>query len=285
MRKFILSVYIVLLAYTSVFADSISIIVKPDIVYNGSVVVLNFENLNPEKKYFVEVYAPHKKIYKINDIKRYTTVLIGISLGCKTTAKIFLYENNKIVLEHYLNIKYRVQKKSYLRVKSRYATRRISKKLEERLEAEHKMVQSKKNKILNQRYFYGKPLFPTEKRIISSPFGAIRIFNKKRKSVHYGVDIPGNIGDKIYAVFSGKVSLVSNLYYSGNTVLINSGQGFVLLYAHLSKVYVREDDFVEKGDIIGEVGATGRVTGPHLHLGAYIHNVCIDPMSLFKVLR
>lgn len=111
-------------------------------------------------------------------------------------------------------------------------------------------------------------------------FGERRFFNNQPRSSHSGVDISSPYGTPVAASNSGRVILASNLYYAGNTVIIDHGLGVFTLYLHLSKFRVKRGDVVEKGTIIGEIGATGRVTGPHLHWGVKIQGNRVDPFSL-----
>jgi murein DD-endopeptidase MepM/ murein hydrolase activator NlpD len=111
-------------------------------------------------------------------------------------------------------------------------------------------------------------------------FGERRIFNDQPRSPHSGVDISSPFGTPVVASNSGRVVLATHLYYAGKTVIIDHGLGVFTLYLHLSKFRVERGSFVKKGDVVGEVGATGRVTGPHLHWGVRIQGDRIDPFSL-----
>lgn len=111
-------------------------------------------------------------------------------------------------------------------------------------------------------------------------FGERRIFNDQPRSPHSGVDISSPYGAPVVASNSGRIVLVSQLYYAGNTVIIDHGLGVFTLYLHLSKFRVKRGESVEKGAVIGEIGATGRVTGPHLHWGVKIQGNRVDPFSL-----
>ena len=111
-------------------------------------------------------------------------------------------------------------------------------------------------------------------------FGERRFFNGKPRSPHSGVDISASAGTPVNASNSGKVLLATDLYYSGNTVIIDHGLGVISMYCHFSKIDVDRGQSVNKGDKIGEVGATGRVTGPHLHWGIKVSNSRVDPLSL-----
>jgi murein DD-endopeptidase MepM/ murein hydrolase activator NlpD len=88
------------------------------------------------------------------------------------------------------------------------------------------------------------------------------------------------MGDPVYASNSGRVALSRDLFYSGNSVYIDHGLGFYTAYFHLSQREVTEGQWVERGELIGRIGATGRVTGPHLHWGVYLQAVPVDPLSL-----
>jgi murein DD-endopeptidase MepM/ murein hydrolase activator NlpD len=114
----------------------------------------------------------------------------------------------------------------------------------------------------------------------SSPYGSRRVFNGVPKSPHSGLDLRAAAGDPVKAAGAGRVRLSQDLYYSGNTVILDHGAGLFTVYAHLSRLGVKEGDEVEAGGEIGRVGATGRVTGPHLHWGAKVGDRPFDPSAL-----
>ncbi len=114
-------------------------------------------------------------------------------------------------------------------------------------------------------------------------FGERRIFNNEPRSPHSGVDISSPLGAPVQACNSGKVVLANDLYYAGKTVIIDHGLGVFTLYCHFSKIIARRGEMVRKGEIIGEIGATGRVTGPHLHWGVKVSGSRIDPFSLLDL--
>lgn len=126
-------------------------------------------------------------------------------------------------------------------------------------------------------------LLPRESRVTSG-FGSGREFNGKVQSRHTGLDLAGAVGAPVRAANRGIVRLVGDFYYAGNAVYIDHGGGLVTAYFHLSRVSVAEGDTVARGEVIGEVGATGRVTGPHLHWVARYGSISLDPMSVLKAL-
>jgi murein DD-endopeptidase MepM/ murein hydrolase activator NlpD len=113
-------------------------------------------------------------------------------------------------------------------------------------------------------------------------FGERRIFNNKPRSSHSGVDISAPSGTPVKASNSGKVVFAGDLYFAGKAVIIEHGLGIFTFYCHFSKIKANRGNFVKKGDIIGEVGATGRVTGAHLHWSVKIFESRVDPFSLLS---
>lgn len=123
-------------------------------------------------------------------------------------------------------------------------------------------------------------LWPVKGRI-SSTFGKQRIYNGVMKGDHSGFDIAAPTGTPVKAVADGRVQLAQDdLFYTGGTVLIEHGSGVFSGYSHLSEVSVPVGTFVQAGDVIGAVGATGRATGPHLHLTISWRSVRVDPQIL-----
>ena len=114
-------------------------------------------------------------------------------------------------------------------------------------------------------------------------FGEKRYFNNKPRSSHSGVDISTPFGYPVKASNSGRIVLACDLYFAGKTVIIDHGLGVFSLYCHFSKIIVKRGKMVAKGDIIGEIGSTGRVTGPHLHWGVKIRGKRVDPFSLLSL--
>jgi murein DD-endopeptidase MepM/ murein hydrolase activator NlpD len=114
----------------------------------------------------------------------------------------------------------------------------------------------------------------------TSNFGTVSYFNGQRRSPHTGVDFLSPTGTPIRASNHGTVALAEPLYFTGNTVIIDYGDGLYSLFAHLSEFRVKEGDVVAPETIVGLVGATGRVTGPHLHWTVRLHGARVDPTSL-----
>ncbi len=122
-------------------------------------------------------------------------------------------------------------------------------------------------------------ILPVQGRF-SSPFGLRRYFNGQRRNPHKGLDIAARQGTPIIAAAAGKVINTGHYFFTGKTVFIDHGQGVVTLYGHMNKILVSPGEFVEKRQIIGRVGKTGRATGPHLHWGVSLNNTMVDPILM-----
>ncbi|GBD92130.1 murein DD-endopeptidase MepM [bacterium BMS3Abin04] len=119
---------------------------------------------------------------------------------------------------------------------------------------------------------------------LTSIFGSQRILNGVPKNPHNGLDIASPRGTPVYAMADGIVRLVGHkFFYNGNFVLIDHGQGLNSIYLHFRKTFVKDGQFVKKGEEIGEIGTTGRSTGPHLHWGVQWYNKRIDPAGILKL--
>jgi murein DD-endopeptidase MepM/ murein hydrolase activator NlpD len=118
---------------------------------------------------------------------------------------------------------------------------------------------------------------------ISTLFGVKRIMNEKKTSVHRGMDFRGKTGTPVKAINSGTVVLSEDLFYGGNTLIVDHGMGLYSVYMHLSELNASKGDAVLKEQVIGFVGSSGRVTGPHLHLSVKLNGVSVNPGSLFDL--
>ncbi len=116
----------------------------------------------------------------------------------------------------------------------------------------------------------------------NSSFGRLTITNGKPAGRHQGADFRAATGTPVHAPNAGRVVLAKNLYFAGNTVILDHGLGVFSLLAHLSRIDVQPGAVVARGDVVGQSGATGRVTGPHLHWAVRFGEMTVDPLSLMS---
>jgi murein DD-endopeptidase MepM/ murein hydrolase activator NlpD len=138
------------------------------------------------------------------------------------------------------------------------------------------------SRVTPEREWSGEFTAPAEAEI-SDVFGAERVFNGKTQSTHFGLDFRVPTGTPVAAMNAGTVLLARPLYFEGNFVVLDHGQGLLTLYLHLSEFKVKEGDQVKRGQIIGLSGATGRATGPHLHVEVRWQGTRLDPQGLLRL--
>ena len=150
----------------------------------------------------------------------------------------------------------------------------------ERIRAEKALINKARARFTEISYFRSGFIWPAQGRV-SGVYGSQRVLNGEARAPHLGVDIAAPKGSLVVATADGVVSLAYNgMFFSGNVMVIDHGLGLGSIYAHLDRLLVKEGQRVEQGQPIGTVGATGRVTGPHLHWGVNLFRVGLDPALL-----
>jgi murein DD-endopeptidase MepM/ murein hydrolase activator NlpD len=134
--------------------------------------------------------------------------------------------------------------------------------------------------VTPQKLWTGAFRIPLDGVKTGGNFGKRRVLNGKSNSPHSGVDLASPTGTPVHAAQSGRIVLAEALYFAGNTVLIDHGLGVYTLYGHFSEIDAKVGDEVKVGDVIGKVGATGRVTGPHLHWGLEVDHARVNAMEI-----
>lgn len=191
---------------------------------------------------------------------------------------------NKKVLKYEYSIVKREYEEQSLTLQRKFIT--PPRKELKKIESEKNIIGKARSKIgkLKTALFSSGFVNPVDSVRITGNFGVQRILNGKRANIHNGVDFAGREGDPVYAITDGIVRLAEeNFYYNGNFILIDHGQGLSSMYLHLSRIFVKNNQKVKKGELIGLMGSTGRSTAPHLHLEIKWFNKRIDPVSVLTI--
>lgn len=210
--------------------------------------------------------------------------LFGFDRDTKGKQKLNVTFKNKKSKTFVYNIEKREYETQRLKIARKYVVplkRELSRIKKEA--AEMKAARAKFSKSGEAMYSSGFA-YPVDSVDITGVFGSQRVLNGRKANIHNGLDFGANEGDSIRAIAGGIVRIAGeHFYYNGNFVLLDHGQGLSSVYLHMSKLLVETGQKVKKGEAIGLVGATGRATGPHLHLGVQWYKKRIDPMSLFEI--
>lgn len=217
----------------------------------------------------------NKKLAVITDNnKRY--LLVGLGLSVKPGR----YSIDIKTLQGKIQkLKFEVKSKTY---KAQYLTIKNKRKVNPYKNDMKRIQSERKRKSAAKKNWLAQPAranfsVPVDGRI-SSIFGLRRFFNQQARRPHSGLDIAAPEGTPIKAVESGTVIESGDFFFSGNMVYLDHGQGLISLYAHMHTIGVKVGDKIKKGQVIGRVGETGRVTGPHLHLAIIANQTLVDPL-------
>ena len=199
--------------------------------------------------------------------------------------------NNDVIIEFVQNnIKKKIIKKVY---KKKYKLQRIDglpkkqvtppKEVYERIKNDNKLIGKARSIDTDLPFFTNRFKMPLRNAIITGVYGSQRILNGKPRWPHYGIDIAAKLGTMIKSSGTGVVTMAEDdLYYTGGTIIMDHGHGISTIYSHIENVLVSVGDQINKGDVIGTVGSTGRSTGPHLDFRVNWFQTRLDPMSVLK---
>lgn len=220
-----------------------------------------------------------KPVFVINN-----TALIGVSLRTKPGTGTIGYSVSGKRYSHTFNIVPKTYTEQHITIKNRdlvtppeSTLKRISKESARQRD----VYQSHSNDLSPPIDGMLMPLEGT----VSSLFGHKRFFNGEARNPHSGLDIAASQGTPILAAATGRVVITDDLYFNGNTVFIDHGQGLITMYCHMSEILATQGKIVSAGTPIGKVGATGRATGPHLHWSVSLNGTRVDPVTFMQILN
>ena len=207
---------------------------------------------------------------------------------CFAIVPVHYYKKGEVVVEHLLNQKsqkivFKIEQGDYKKEKVVVDKSKIKppKEVEKRIEKEFEEASLLYAKTTKKFLFKDKFIRPMDSTI-TSEFGNARVFNGLLKSYHSGVDFRAAVGSKVVASNDGIVVLAKERYYAGKSVVIDHGGGIYSQYYHLSKIKTKLGKKVKRGEVIGLSGATGRVSGAHLHFGITINGVSVNPLFFIE---
>jgi murein DD-endopeptidase MepM/ murein hydrolase activator NlpD len=252
----------------------------------GEVLLVKARTAHPLKSLRAEAFDRKFPAF-ISKGGREWTALVGIDLDTNPgsyplTLSGTDVNGNKLTAQKALKVTARRFPTRTLAVEEKYVT--PPKEVLARIEKESAQVNAVLAAVTPHKFWAVPFTVPVPGKVISV-FGKRNIYNGKPRSPHSGVDFRGATGTPIKAPNAGRIVLAQELYYSGNTVIIDHGLGLYSYLGHMSAISVALGDDVVKGELVGKVGATGRVTGPHLHWTVRLDEARVDPLSLIRVLK
>jgi murein DD-endopeptidase MepM/ murein hydrolase activator NlpD len=251
----------------------------------GEVVMLTMESTRPLHEVRISAFDRAFPCFGTADPLKWSG-LIGIDLDTKPGRYVVTVtgldaDEKAVTVEYPVTVEPKTFATRTLTVDQQFVT--PPREARARIQKESEKVRAILEAVSPERYWAGPFVLPVPGRPISE-FGKRSVYNGQPRSPHSGTDFAGAAGTPIKAPNAGKVALAANLYYSGNTIILDHGQGLYSYFSHMSAFSVREGDPVAAGDVVGKVGATGLVTGPHLHWSVRLAGTRVDPLSLVDVL-
>lgn len=236
----------------------------------GGLVIISINTLDKPEAYFYD-----HKVIVVGTADNWKAI-VGIPLSTKAG----IHELNVISNNIKTNYKFEIIDKDY---ETQYLTIKNKRKVNPNEEDMARIIKEKELISTTKLHWSEKEniplqfIKPTEGRY-SSPFGLKRFFNSQPRKPHSGLDIAAPKGTPIIAPADGVVINTGNYFFNGNTVFIDHGQGLITMYCHMDSINIEEGTTVKTGDIIGNVGLTGRVTGAHLHWSVILNNTTVEPL-------
>jgi murein DD-endopeptidase MepM/ murein hydrolase activator NlpD len=261
-----------------------TVVNQPARLVNGSPVLFRVTTPKPVRTLSGN-WLGHEIAFSFDASRKSWFALAGVSLETKPGSyAIDLHAETTAGPTISFEKKFRVQRQRYPRVPLKVPDRYTAPSPEDQSQIEQdKEAKAEILKTVSaEREWKGSFTLPVNAEI-SGVFGVERVFNGSVQSTHQGLDFRVPSGTQVAAVNSGRVILARPMFFEGNWVVIDHGQGLLTLYLHLSEFSVKEGDEVGKGQPIGLSGGTGRATGPHLHLAVRWQGVYVNPQLLLKL--
>ncbi len=260
-------------------AAVIEITARSRSVRPGELVVLTLTVPVPADDVHVRAFDRDLQPFRIDEWT--WRVLVGIDLDARPGTYAVDVSAGAMHVTHSLVVRPRVFPTRHLNVDEAFVTPPPS--VQDQIDRDARFLTAVWDASAPERLWQGSFIRPV-KEPANSAFGTRSVFNGKPRNAHGGADFLSPAGTPIHAPNAGRIVAARLLYFSGNTVIIDHGLGLFSMFAHLSAIEVHEGDRVSEGQVLGKVGATGRVTGPHLHWAVRASGARVDPLALVAVL-
>jgi hypothetical protein len=264
---------------TATATGSLTITTRSRAVAPGEIVILTITSTTPIAAPRVRAFNQQLSPYAVDD--RTWRVLVGIDLDVKPGKHPVIVVAGTERLTHTLAVVSKPFPTRRLKVDEAFVNPPES--VQKRIDEERKVVAAIWESSGSDALWKGPFVRPVPEAA-NSAFGTRSVFNGQPRGAHGGADFPSPAGTPVKAPNAGRVVLVRDLYYSGNTVIVDHGLGMFSYFAHLSEMSVAEGERIATGATVGRVGATGRVTGPHLHWTVRVGGARVDPLALLALL-
>jgi len=246
----------------------------------GELVVLTITLPEPHAHVRVRAFERDQPAFPVDDGKVWRA-LVGLDLDVVPGRHAVTIEADGVQATHLLAVTKKTFPTRSLRVDEAFVNPPAA--MRERIDAEAKRLASVWAAPAAER-LWTEPFVRPVPQAANSRFGTRSIYNGSARSAHGGADFLSPAGTPVKAPNAGRVAVARELYFTGNTVVLDHGLGLFSMLAHLSAIDVREGDSVAAGQIVGTVGATGRVTGPHLHWAVRVGGARVDPLAVLALL-
>lgn len=267
-------VLLAILVYVSALSVANALDLPIESTVPGGIAIISIHTQEKPEAYFHDL-----RVMVVGSSDNWKAI-VGIPLTEKTGTQVLTVNNNDIKTKYKFEIRNKEYETQYLTIKNK---RKVNPNKQDmsRIVAEKEII-SKAKLHWRDNEDVALQFIKPAKGPYSSPFGLKRFFNKQPRKPHSGLDIAAPKGTPIVAPADGVVINTGDYFFNGNTVFIDHGQGLITMYCHMNQISINEGTQVKTGDIIGNVGLTGRVTGAHLHWSVLLNNTTVDPILFLK---
>ncbi len=280
MKFFILVIFLT----TALFSFNFDI--SNTTISNGATSLLEFkkdENIKYEK---LTLGKKSFKVYQHPTQKNKMYALLPISYYKKPSDETVDIHYKEKGINKSKSISIKVKDGEYKKEKIQVTKSKVNpkKKHNKRISKEYHEAMKIYGTSTNENYLTSEFILPLNS-FITSDFGKARVYNDTLKGYHSGTDFRAKVGTPIHASNDGTIVLAKDRFYAGGTVIIDHGQGVYTCYYHMSDFDVKKNQKIKKGELLGLSGATGRVTGPHLHFSVRVGGVQVDPLQFLALMN